>query len=103
MLSLTENSERYSLECHKYGPHDFLYTIFSRRRNSGWRDSVVFGRGKTKAGAMLALLENWRSGKTRMPYVAGSADELKLRLAVTGRIAVWKKKPERRNECRVRR
>ena len=83
MLSLTENSGRYCLKCYKYGPHDFLYMIC--RRSAGRRDSVVFGRGKSKAGAMMALLENWRSGKTRMPCAAGSAEELRVKLAVRGK------------------
>lgn len=44
---------------------------------------LVSGKGHTKAEALEKLLENWREGQSE-PYVpaAGSAEELRLKLAV---------------------
>ena len=44
---------------------------------------LVSGKGRTKAEALEKILENWRTG-TCEPYApaAGSAEELRLKLAV---------------------
>lgn len=44
---------------------------------------LVSGTGRTKAEALEKILENWRTGMSE-PYApaAGSADELRLKLAV---------------------
>ena len=44
---------------------------------------LVSGKGRTKAEALEKILENWRNGHTepRAP-AAGSAEELRLKLAV---------------------
>lgn len=44
---------------------------------------LVSGDGRTKTEALEKLLENWREGQSE-PYVpaAGSAEELRLKLAV---------------------
>jgi len=44
---------------------------------------LVSGKGRTKAEALEKILENWRDGRTepRVP-AAGSAEELRLKLAV---------------------
>lgn len=46
-------------------------------------DMLVTGRGRTKAEALERILEKWRNGRTepRVP-AAGSAEELRLKLAV---------------------
>lgn len=45
---------------------------------------LAAGCGRTKAEALERLLENWRDGQSE-PYApaAGSAEELRLKLAVT--------------------
>ena len=44
---------------------------------------LVSGRGRTKAEALEKILENWRGGRAE-PHApaAGSAEELRLKLAV---------------------
>ena len=86
MLSLVKNPGWYRLECHKRGPRDFTYMVFRRRSDCEWSDCAAMGSGETKADAMRALLDCWRDGKAaNMPQVpAGSADELKLKLAIRG-------------------
>ena len=44
---------------------------------------IAYGMGRTKAEALEKILENWRTGVSE-PYVpaAGSAEELRLKLAV---------------------
>ena len=44
---------------------------------------IAYGTGHTKAEALEKILENWRTGVSE-PYVpaAGSAEELRLKLAV---------------------
>lgn len=44
---------------------------------------IAYGTGRTKAEALEKTLENWRTGVSE-PYVpaAGSAEELRLKLAV---------------------
>ena len=44
---------------------------------------LVSGKGRTKAEALKKILENWRTGMSE-PYApaAGSAEELRLKLAV---------------------
>ena len=85
MLSLLAGGGReYRLRCDKSGPRDFSYSLFRRNGGYDW-DCGVYGCGSTKAEAMRRLLEKWRDGSTDMPPApAGSAEELKLALAVRG-------------------
>lgn len=64
--------------------HRYRYAIESVDHPSS--DPAVAGYGGSKEAALADLLENWRRGgiHTRLECPAGSAEELRLKLAVRG-------------------
>lgn len=86
MMSLLPDAAAYKLEYHKFAIHGFIsYYTLERRHGQLWV-RIVCGGGRTKAEALEALLENWRSGNTSIavPAPAGSREELELMLAIRG-------------------
>ena len=62
------------------------YRYFIESVDYPFDDPAVVGYGGSKESAMADLLENWRRGRirTQLECPAGSAEELRMKLAVLG-------------------